>query len=65
MERLTINESGFFWGVLPLEKIGYEVVDTQMIHIFFTDRAIGFKIMETEINGVVIQTMDEMIEKIS
>lgn len=65
MERLTITENTFLWGDTYLEKVSYEIVDSEMIHIVFTDRTIGFKILETEINGVVIQTINEMIEKIT
>lgn len=64
MEKLQISGNVVYWGNRILIKTGYEVVDELMVHIFFEDCAIGFKGGQTEINGVLKNTAQEIIESL-
>lgn len=64
MQILTINGNQARWNDRDLVIIGYELVDTQMIHITFNDCTIGFKGGETIINGVLKNTTQEIIDSL-
>jgi hypothetical protein len=64
MQKLTINGNQAKWGDRDLIILGYELVDIEMIHIIFNECVIGFKGGETEINGVIKNTPQEIIDSL-
>ena len=64
MQILTINGNQAKWGDRDLIIEGYQLVDNIMLHIIFNDCVIGFKGGETEINGVVKNTPQEIIDSL-
>jgi hypothetical protein len=64
MEKLQISGDVVYWGDRLLIKEGYENVDNQMVHITFNECTIGFKAGETEINGVIKNTVQEIIDSL-
>lgn len=65
MQKLIINGNLARWDDKDLIILGYELVDSIMIHIIFNEFTIAFKGGDTEINGVVKNTPQEIIDAIS
>ena len=64
MQVITINGEIAKWDGRDLTILGYEIVDTEMLHIFFNDCVVAFKAGDTEINGVIKNTIQEIIDSI-
>lgn len=64
MEILQISGDVVYWAGRLLIKESYQIVDSQMVHITFNECTIGFKAGETEINGVIKNTVQEIIDSL-
>lgn len=65
MQVLTKQGNTVTWRDTTLNFVEVEKISNEMVHCHFTDITVCFIGGDTEVNGVVCQTADEIIHELN